>query len=204
MRFTNGIPSHDQLSGLTDDDHPQYHPVGMRFNSGRYFNGTATEGTLGTFTTTAKELIAWPFRIPIGTTFDRFAINVTVPQAGSTTYVAIYLSNTTESAPNILIGAVPITTTAAGIQEVVFGSVFLGTSMIWIALVSDTSGINLSGIATADAHLGNEDIATFTNAAQVRDADNITPPTLPAIFGASMGINFPKPPSVWPLYLKTV
>lgn len=196
--------AHSSLQLLNADDHVQYHPVGMRFSSTRYFNGTAMEGVLGNYTTVSKELRAWPFRIPIGVTVDRLAINVLTPQLGSTTYAAIYTSNAAESAPDLLLGALPLDTTTTGLKEVVFGSVFLGAQMIWLALVSDATGVILSALTLADAHLGTDDISTNANAASLVDNDSITPPTLPATFGAGSGVTYAKAPNAWPLYLKTV
>jgi len=167
MNGMNPINNHSVLQNLSADDHPQYHPEGMRFFPGNYFNGNRTRSGPGTFTLTKDRLYFFPFRIGVAATFDRMSISVNTAVAASNVYFSVYLDDGSESKPSLLLTSLfSVNTATTGIKEIIFGSTVLAFTTIWLAIASDSMGVILDSQGKTDI--------TATLGASAPGAENAT------------------------------
>jgi hypothetical protein len=128
-----GVTDHGALTGLADDDHPEYYRLAGRV-SGRYYYGIWGIGGSSGSLATLNKLYAVPFYVGASQAFDRIAVANVTGVATAVMRVGIYAD--TNGVPGALIHEASATidlSTGTGVKEVTINQTLGGK--VWLAAV---------------------------------------------------------------------
>jgi hypothetical protein len=128
-----GVTDHGALTGLADDDHPEYYRVSGRKSGAYYYGAVGIGGTSGALATLNK-LTATPFFVGVSQAFDRIAVANVTGVVNAIMRVGIYAD--AAGLPGALIheAAAQIDlSTGTGIKEVTINQTLSGK--VWLAAV---------------------------------------------------------------------
>lgn len=131
-----GVTDHGALTGLADNDHPQYAAGGL-FKPGFWF---AHPGGVASGAPTGGAGYTMPWFFPNGLVLAQVGVNVSTLQAGSTMRVALYADDGTGYPGALIADLGTIDTSVAGARTLDFADLTLAPGLYWVTTVSLTSG----------------------------------------------------------------
>lgn len=167
---------HSDLQLLSSDDHPQYRDYWQKVVAGRYYNGTHCLSQTVTQAIAKNAVYFFPVYFGNPSTVDALALSINTAVGGATVSLAAYLDDGTFNSPGALLSSLgTYSAGAAGVVQVVFGSVFFAPgTFFWLAVSCDNTGVLFDAPATESwAPYGCDTPATPVMATNISDQSSV-------------------------------